>query len=211
MAASNFRTFYTPLNRQQDFIQAMGKVRYGCGAAGLPLLLWCAAWPCRAPTTTAAHQPMVLFIAPHPAPPPHPPAPHPPAPPRPQARAFAARLSRELRLRVYSYSLFHVFFEQYLTAGRDAAGMLGLPLLAVGGVAWGLGGSAWSAGLLLAVLASLLVHLGGAMLVAGIQARSRRGRGGGGGRGRALGVGREGAPAKQQGFGGLGFSGCYAY
>ncbi|GLI64746.1 hypothetical protein VaNZ11_008113, partial [Volvox africanus] len=86
-----------------------------------------------------------------------------------QSRAFAARASRELKLDVYAYSLFHVFFEQYLSVLYDTAAMVGLPLLAVVCVAWSLTGSLWSSVLLAGVLASLLVHLGGAMLMAGIQ------------------------------------------
>lgn len=34
------------------------------------------------------------------------------------ARRFADTASRELGLRVYPYSVFHVFFEQYLTPAR---------------------------------------------------------------------------------------------
>jgi hypothetical protein len=59
----------------------------------------------------------------------------------PQSRAFAARASHELRLRVYSYSIFHVYFEQYLDVGSQAAALLGLPLLAVLAAAFGLTGS----------------------------------------------------------------------
>ncbi|GIL73678.1 hypothetical protein Vretimale_5435, partial [Volvox reticuliferus] len=110
VAASSFRTYYRPLNKQADFIEALR-----------------------------------------------------------QSRAFAARVSHELKLDVYAYSLFHVFFEQYLSVLYDTAAMVGLPLLAVACVSWSLSGSLWSAGLLVAVLASLLVHLGGAMLLAGIQ------------------------------------------
>ncbi|KXZ53205.1 hypothetical protein GPECTOR_7g1098 [Gonium pectorale] len=86
-----------------------------------------------------------------------------------RGREFAASASRELRLNVYAYSLFHVFFEQYLDVGADAARLLGLPLLAVVGAAWALGGSGRGAGLLGATLASLLAHLGAAMWLAGIQ------------------------------------------
>ncbi|GFR48081.1 hypothetical protein Agub_g9920, partial [Astrephomene gubernaculifera] len=110
VAASSFRTYYRPLNKQEDFIGALR-----------------------------------------------------------QARAFASRASRELGLDVYAYSLFHVFFEQYLSAGWDAAAMVGLPLAAVVAAAGLLAGSWGGAGLLAGVLCSLLVHLGGAMYLAGIQ------------------------------------------
>jgi hypothetical protein len=85
------------------------------------------------------------------------------------ARAFASDASEALGLDVFPYSVFHVFFEQYLTPGRDAVAMVGLPALAVVGVAWAFTSSAWGAGLLLLMLASLLVQLGGAMYLAGIQ------------------------------------------
>jgi len=37
---------------------------------------------------------------------------------------------------VYPYSIFHIFFEQYLNTHRDAALLVGLPLLAVFVTAW---------------------------------------------------------------------------
>ncbi len=58
---------------------------------------------------------------------------------------------------------------QYLSTWHDAALLLGLPLAAVGGVAAVVTGSVWGAALLLVVLTSLLIHLGGAMWAAGIQ------------------------------------------
>jgi hypothetical protein len=56
---------------------------------------------------------------------------------------------------------------QYLNVWRDAAVLLGGPLLGVGLVCWVLTASLWGATLLLVVLTSLLVHLMGAMLIAG--------------------------------------------
>lgn len=56
---------------------------------------------------------------------------------------------------------------QYLSVWRDAALLLGGPLLGVGLVCWVLTASLWGAALLLVVLSSLLVHLMGAMLIAG--------------------------------------------
>ncbi|KIZ01590.1 Niemann-Pick C1 protein Flags: Precursor [Monoraphidium neglectum] len=85
------------------------------------------------------------------------------------ARAFAATASRDLGLEVFPYSVFHVFFEQYLTPVRDAAYMVGLPCLAVTGAAWAFTGSLWASAILLLMLASLLLQLGGAMYLAGIQ------------------------------------------
>ena len=85
------------------------------------------------------------------------------------ARAFSASASRDLGLDVFPYSVFHVFFEQYLTPASDAAKMVGLPCLAVFAAAWAFTGSLWASALLLMMLSSLLVQLGGAMYLAGIQ------------------------------------------
>lgn len=41
-----------------------------------------------------------------------------------------------IALQVYTYSIFHIFFEQYLNTHRDAALLVGLPLLAVFVTAW---------------------------------------------------------------------------
>jgi Niemann-Pick C1 protein len=108
--ASAFRTYHTPLNHQDDFINALSA-----------------------------------------------------------ARAFAAKASAELGLRIYPYSVFHIFFEQYLNVTRDALLLVGLPCLAVFLLAWAFTGSLWGSGILLLMLASLLVHLGGAMYLADIQ------------------------------------------
>ncbi len=58
-------------------------------------------------------------------------------------------------------------FVQYLNVWRDAGLLLGLPLGAVAVVCAVLTGSLWGSALLLVVLASLLVHLMGAMWLAG--------------------------------------------
>ena len=41
------------------------------------------------------------------------------------------RLSEQLQLPVFSFSVFHVFFEQYLTIARDSVHILGAPAPAV--------------------------------------------------------------------------------
>lgn len=56
---------------------------------------------------------------------------------------------------------------QYLDVWGDATLLLGGPLLGVALVCWLLTASLWGAALLLLVLASLLVHLMGAMFLAG--------------------------------------------
>jgi Niemann-Pick C1 protein len=85
------------------------------------------------------------------------------------ARALAESASRDLGLDVYVYSVFHVFFEQYLDLASQAFRLLALPLAAVVG-ACGLFTASWPAALLLlACLCSTLVHLAGAMSLAGMQ------------------------------------------
>ena len=43
-------------------------------------------------------------------------------------RAMAARLSQKLGLDIYVFSVFHVFFEQYLDIGSTSIRILGAPL-----------------------------------------------------------------------------------
>ncbi len=91
------------------------------------------------------------------------------------ARDFAATASAELGLHIYPYSIFHIFFEPYLNVGRDALLLVGTPCLAVFAVAWAFTGSLWGSALLLGMLGSLLLHLLGAMYLAGIQLNAGEG------------------------------------
>ena len=43
-------------------------------------------------------------------------------------RALASKLSKQLGLEVYTFSVFHVFFEQYLDIGSTSVNVLGTPL-----------------------------------------------------------------------------------
>lgn len=89
-------------------------------------------------------------------------------------RRTLERASSELGLDVYSFSVFHVFFEQYLTIGGAAARLL---LLAGGGVTVTVGvftGSAWAAAAVAGVLASLLVDLLAVMVLWGVQLNAVR-------------------------------------
>jgi hypothetical protein len=72
-------------------------------------------------------------------------------------------------LQVYPYSVFHIFFEQYLNTHRDAALLVGLPLLAVFAAAWLCTGSLWGSSILLAMLVSLMLQLAGSMYLSGIE------------------------------------------
>ena len=110
VAASAFRTAYTPLSTQADFIEALAS-----------------------------------------------------------SRALAERESKSLNRRVYAYSIFHVFFEQYLSIGGEATAMLCIAGAAVFILALALTGTAVGAAILLGVLASLVADLAGFMALAGIQ------------------------------------------
>lgn len=50
--------------------------------------------------------------------------------------------NRSRSSQVYPYSIFHVFFEQYLNTAHDAGVLLGLPLAAVFAIAWAFTGAA---------------------------------------------------------------------
>lgn len=108
--SSSFRTYYTPLNHQSDFINAMKAVK-----------------------------------------------------------EFTHKAKRELKLDIFTYSIFHIFFEQYLHVDRDAVMLIGTPCLAVFLACWLFTSSLWGSLLLLLHLVSLLLHLLGTMYLADIQ------------------------------------------
>eukprot|EP00879_Flechtneria_rotunda_P012269 GHRR01012815.1.p1 GENE.GHRR01012815.1~~GHRR01012815.1.p1 ORF type:complete len:1130 (+),score=344.72 GHRR01012815.1:967-4356(+) len=85
------------------------------------------------------------------------------------ARSFTEQASRNLGIRVYPYSVFHIFFEQYLNTRRDAALLVGLPLLAIFSICWLFTSSLWGSVILLVMLLSLMIQLAGAMYMAGIE------------------------------------------
>ena len=93
------------------------------------------------------------------------------------ARDFTEKASRELGLNVYPYSVFHIFFEQYLDTRRSAAMLVGLPMLAVFCVAWLFTGTLWGSAILLAMLVSMMLQLAGAMYMAGIEVNAGERRG----------------------------------
>ena len=73
-------------------------------------------------------------------------------------RKFLAGVRTHLGLDVYSFSVFHVFFEQYLSIGRDAAALLTAAVLAITAIVLLFTGSLWAAGLMLLVLTMILVR-----------------------------------------------------
>ncbi len=73
-------------------------------------------------------------------------------------RQLLARARAELNLDIYSFSVFHVFFEQYLSVGRDAALLLAAAVVAVSACVLIFTGSAWACALTALVLTMILVR-----------------------------------------------------
>ncbi|KAL4425013.1 hypothetical protein ABPG77_002898 [Micractinium sp. CCAP 211/92] len=84
-------------------------------------------------------------------------------------RGLAARLSSALGLRVYPYSVFHIFFEQYLSIAGEALALLGSAGVAIFLICLAATGSPWSATLICLTLCMLLVDIMGFMALTGIQ------------------------------------------
>ena len=73
-------------------------------------------------------------------------------------RDFLGSIKGSLGLDVYSFSVFHVFFEQYLSIGRDAAVLLAAAAAAVTLVTLLFTASVWASALVLLVLCMILVR-----------------------------------------------------
>lgn len=73
-------------------------------------------------------------------------------------RDFLGSIKGSLGLDVYSFSVFHVFFEQYLSIGRDAAVLLLAAAVAVTLVTLLFTASVWASLLVLLVLCMILVR-----------------------------------------------------
>lgn len=84
------------------------------------------------------------------------------------ARKIAEDAAADLGLTVYTFSPFHVFFEQYLTLGATAVFLLGIAFVTVVCVCLLSTASFESAAIVAAVLALMLLNLAGAMFALGI-------------------------------------------
>ena len=84
-------------------------------------------------------------------------------------RQFTAATAAALHKRIYSYSIFHIFFEQYLSVGLEACWLLGGALVSVTLVCAVLTASAGAALVILVVLIMLQIDLLAVMSVWGIQ------------------------------------------
>ncbi|XP_040027368.2 NPC intracellular cholesterol transporter 1 [Gasterosteus aculeatus] len=80
------------------------------------------------------------------------------------ARSLAANITEAVGHKVFAYSIFYVFYEQYLTIARDTAFNLGVSLAAILAVSTVLlGFEVWSAVLVSVTIAMILVNMFGVM------------------------------------------------
>ncbi|KVI07692.1 Patched, partial [Cynara cardunculus var. scolymus] len=85
------------------------------------------------------------------------------------AREFSSRVSNSLKIEVFPYSVFYMFFEQYLDIWKTALISLAVAIGAVFIVCLVITCSFWSSGIIVLVLVMILVDLLGVMAVLNIQ------------------------------------------
>lgn len=84
-------------------------------------------------------------------------------------RQLVISASKDLGLDVFSYSVFHVFFEQYLTLGGEGLVMLGSAFVAIFILSTAFTRSVLASTTLLGVIVFLCVDLVGIMVISGVQ------------------------------------------
>ncbi|KAJ6336433.1 hypothetical protein OIU78_012933 [Salix suchowensis] len=85
------------------------------------------------------------------------------------AREFSSRASGSLKMEIFPYSVFYMFFEQYLDIWRTALINLAIAIGAVFVVCLVITCSLWSSAIILLVLAMIVVDLMGVMAILNIQ------------------------------------------
>ncbi|KAL6963597.1 NPC intracellular cholesterol transporter 1 [Sarracenia purpurea var. burkii] len=85
------------------------------------------------------------------------------------AREFSSRVSDSLKIHIFPYSVFYIFFEQYLDIWRTAVINIAIALGAVFIVCLVITSSLWSSAIIVLVLAMIVVDLMGVMAILGIQ------------------------------------------
>ncbi|XP_062099185.1 uncharacterized protein LOC133805100 [Humulus lupulus] len=85
------------------------------------------------------------------------------------ARDFSSRLSDSLKIEIFPYSVFYMFFEQYLDIWKTALINLSIAIAAVFIVCLVITCSFWSSAIILLVLVMIVVDLMGVMAILGIQ------------------------------------------
>ncbi|VFQ72905.1 unnamed protein product [Cuscuta campestris] len=85
------------------------------------------------------------------------------------AREFASRVSDSLKMEVFPYSVFYIFFEQYLDIWRTALVDLAIAIGAVFVVCFAITCSFWTSAIILLVLVMIVVDMMGVMAILNIQ------------------------------------------
>ncbi|KAL9308591.1 putative protein patched/dispatched [Arabidopsis thaliana] len=85
------------------------------------------------------------------------------------AQEFSAKVSRSLKMEIYPYSVFYMFFEQYLDIWKTALINLSIAIAAVFVVCLIITCSFWSSAIILLVIAMIIIDLLGVMAVFHIQ------------------------------------------
>ncbi|KAH7849400.1 hypothetical protein Vadar_017340 [Vaccinium darrowii] len=85
------------------------------------------------------------------------------------AREFSSRVSSSLKIEIFPYSVFYIFFEQYLDIWRTALINLAIAIGAVFVVCLIITWSLWSSAIILLVLAMIVVDMMGVMAILNIQ------------------------------------------
>ncbi|XP_050231627.1 uncharacterized protein LOC126680534 [Mercurialis annua] len=85
------------------------------------------------------------------------------------AREFSSRISESLQIDIFPYSVFYIFFEQYLDIWRIALINIAIALGAVFVVCLVITSSLWCSAIILLVLLMIVVDLMGVMAILGIQ------------------------------------------
>ncbi|XP_004491642.1 uncharacterized protein [Cicer arietinum] len=85
------------------------------------------------------------------------------------AREFCSRISASLKMDIFPYSVFYIFFEQYLDVWNIALINIAIALGAVFVVCLVITSSLWSSAIILLVLLMIILDLMGVMAILGIQ------------------------------------------
>ncbi|KQJ84058.1 hypothetical protein BRADI_5g18407v3 [Brachypodium distachyon] len=85
------------------------------------------------------------------------------------ARDFSSQVSKDLQMQIFPYSVFYIFFEQYLGIWKTAIMHICVCLGTVFVVCFLLTSSLWASAIILVVLAMIVLDLMGVMAVLGIQ------------------------------------------
>ncbi|KAM0866686.1 hypothetical protein ACQ4PT_042470 [Festuca glaucescens] len=85
------------------------------------------------------------------------------------ARDFSSQMSKDLQMQIFPYSVFYIFFEQYLSVWKTAIMNICVCLGTVFIVCFVVTSSLWASTIILIVLAMIVLDLMGVMAVLGIQ------------------------------------------